>query len=129
MFIIENVNNLQSPVVLKEVGSELNDKRPKLLKLMDDVMDGKVNNIYVTYKDRLTRFGFNYLERICNHQGVRIIVVKDIDRTKSIEQELAEDLMSMSAKENLDKVVEYLGSHKEISKKRNHGYYLRRRRY
>lgn len=59
MFIIENVNNLQSPVVLKEAGSELNDKRPKLLKLMDDVMDGKVNNIYVTYKDRLTRFGFN----------------------------------------------------------------------
>ena len=117
MFIIENVNNLQSPVVLKEVGSGLNDKRPKLLKLMDDVMDGKVNNIYVTYKDRLTRFGFNYLERICNHHGVRIIVVEDIDRTKSIEQELAEDLMSMSAKEKLDKVVEYLGSHKEISKK------------
>ena len=117
MFLIENVNNLQSPVVLKEVGSGLNDKRPKLLKLMDDVMDGKVNNIYVTYKDRLTRFGFNYLERICNHHGVRIIVVKDIARTKSIEQELAEDLISMSAKEKLDKIVEYLGSHKEISKK------------
>lgn len=97
MFLIENVNNLQSPVILKEVGSGLNDKRPKLLKLMDDVMDGKVNNIYVTYKDRLTRFGFNYLERICNHHGVRIIVVKDIDKTKSIEQELAEDLMSLIA--------------------------------
>ena len=27
------------------------------------------------------------------------------------------DLISMSAKEKLDKVVEYLGSHKEISKK------------
>ena len=48
-------------------------------------------------KYRLTRFGFNYLERICNHHGVRIIVVKDIDKTKSIEQELAEDLMSLIA--------------------------------
>ena len=31
------------------------------------------------------------------HYGVRIIVVKDIERSKSIEQELAEDLMSLIA--------------------------------
>lgn len=97
MFLVEHIDSLYKPIILKEIGSGLNDKRPKLLKLMDDVMNGKVNNIYVTYKDRLTRFGFNYLERICNHHGVRIIVVKDIEKTKIIEQELAEDLMSLIA--------------------------------
>ena len=60
-------------------------------------MDGKVNNIYVTYKDRLTRFGYHYLETICGHYGVRIIVVKDMEQRKSIEQELAEDLMNLIA--------------------------------
>ena len=97
LFLIEQVSDLQKPVILKEVGSGLNDKRPKLMKLMEDVMDGKVNNVYVTYKDRLTRFGYHYLEKIFHHYGVRIVVVKDMERIKSIEQELAEDLMSLIA--------------------------------
>ena len=97
LFLIEQVSDLQKPVILKEVGSGLNDKRPKLMKLMEDVMEGKVNNVYVTYKDRLTRFGYHYLEKIFHHYGVRIVVVKDMERIKSIEQELAEDLMSLIA--------------------------------
>ena len=64
---------------------------------MEDVMNGKVNHVYVTYKDRLTRFGYHYLEKVFAHYGVRIIVVKDIEKAKSIEQELAEDLMSLIA--------------------------------
>ena len=96
-FLIEHCSELQKPIVVKEVGSGLNDKRPKLEKLMEHVMDGKVNNIYITYKDRLTRFGYHYLENVCGHYGVRIIVVKDLERSKSIEQELAEDLMSLIA--------------------------------
>ena len=91
------VSDLQKPIILKEVGSGLNDKRPKLLRLLEDVMNGKVNNIYITYKDRLTRFGYSYLEKICEHYGVRIIIVKDLEKTKSIEQELAEDLMNLIA--------------------------------
>lgn len=97
LFLIENVGNLQHPVILKEVGSGLNDKRPKLLKLIEDVINGNVNNVYITYKDRLTRFGYNYLEKIFAIFGVQIIVVKDLEREKSIEQELAEDLMSLIA--------------------------------
>ena len=53
------------------------------------------SNVYITYKDRLTRFGYHYLEKVFYHYGVNIIVVKDIDIEKSIEQELAEDLMSL----------------------------------
>ena len=97
LFLIESIANLQKPIILKEVGSGLNDKRPKLLKLIEDVMNEKVNNVYITYKDRLTRFGYHYLEKVFHHYGVNIIVVKDRDREKSIEQELAEDLMSLIA--------------------------------
>ena len=97
LFLIEQVSDLQKPIILKEVGSGLNDQRPKLMKLMEDVMDGKVNKVYVTYKDRLTRFGYHYLEKVFYHYGVRIIVVKDMERIKSIEQELAEDFMSLIA--------------------------------
>ena len=56
---------LQNPLVLKEVGSGLNDKRKELQKLIRMVLQGEVNRVFVTYRDRLTRFGYHYLETIC----------------------------------------------------------------
>src|SRR5262249_7856342 len=44
--------------VVKEVGSGVNDARPKLLALLEDQGIGL---IVVEHKDRLTRFGFRYL--------------------------------------------------------------------
>ena len=95
LFLIENVNDLQNPVVLKEVGSGLNDKRTQLNNLIKMVMEEKVNRVYVTYKDRLTRFGFNYLQTIFKHKGVDIVTFKDMDTEKSVHDELVEDIMSL----------------------------------
>lgn len=97
LFLIENVNGLNNPLVLKEVGSGLNDKRPKLQKLIQMVLNDEVSNVYVTYKDRLTRFGFQYLETVFSAKGVSIIVVKDKKETKSVEEELVEDMMNLIA--------------------------------
>ena len=97
LFIVENVKDLKNPVILKEVGSGLNDKRKQIQVLIKMIMNDEVNKIYVTYKDRLTRFGFNYLKTICNAKGVDIVVVQDISKEKSVQEELAEDIMSLLA--------------------------------
>ena len=97
IYIIENVKDLKNPIILKEVGSGLNDKRKQIQVLIKMIMNDEVNKIYVTYKDRLTRFGFNYLKTICNAKGVEIIVVQDISKEKSVQEELAEDIMSLLA--------------------------------
>lgn len=97
LFIVENVKELKNPLILKEIGSGLNDNRPKLLKLLNLVMDNKVNKIYITYRDRLTRFGFNYLETICNKFNVEIKVIKDNTQETTVEQELAKDIMALMA--------------------------------
>src|SRR5262249_21732588 len=47
--------------VVKEVGSGINDRRPKLLSLLEDQ---SINLIVVEQKDRLTRFGFRYLDTL-----------------------------------------------------------------
>ena len=57
-------DDLHNPLILKEVGSGLNDNRKQLQKLLEMVCQGKVRNVYVTFKDRLTRFGFRYLETV-----------------------------------------------------------------
>ena len=97
LYIIENVKDLKNPIILKEVGSGLNDKRKQIQVLIKMIMNDEVNKIYVTCKDRLTRFGFNYLKTICNAKGVEIIVVQDISKEKSVQEELAEDIMSLLA--------------------------------
>ena len=51
---------------VKEIGSGINDPRPKLLNLLTD---DSVSRIVVEPQDRLTRFGFNSLDRWLRRQG------------------------------------------------------------
>ena len=97
MFLVENVHDLHNPIIMKEVGSGLNDRRRKLQELMVMVLDHKVSRVFVTYRDRLTRFGFHYLETIFDHEGVRIIVIRDAVHERSVQEELVEDMMALIA--------------------------------
>jgi putative resolvase len=58
--------------VMKEVASGVNDSRPKLLMLLKDA---SITRIVVEHRDRLTRFGFHYLETLLQAQGRTIEVV------------------------------------------------------
>ena len=82
-------------MILKEVGSGLNDNRKCLQKLLSLVCRNEVRNVYVTYKDRLTRFGYHYLETMFSAHGVKIIVVKDLSSGRSVQEELVDDMMSL----------------------------------
>jgi putative resolvase len=62
--------------VVKEVGSGVNDARPKLLALL---ADQGIGLIVVEHRDRLTRFGFRYLDTLLKGQGRAIEVVKQAE--------------------------------------------------
>ncbi len=96
LYILENVKDLVNVEVIKEHGSGLNSRRKGLSKLLDNVIEDKVNRIFITYKERLTRFGYEYIERICDEHGVEIIILHK-DEEKSNEEELVEDMMSLLA--------------------------------
>lgn len=96
-FLVQSVKDLKNPTIFAEVGSGLNDKREKLHQLLDMVLKDKVDRIFVTSRDRLTRFGFHYLEQVCSCHNVKIIVVKDISKEESIQEELTEDMMALTA--------------------------------
>lgn len=90
--IDQNVHNL---IVKTDVASGLNDNRKSLLSLIDMVQKEEVSRIFVLYKDRLTRFGYNYLKKICDFHGVSIIVVSDEIDNKSQSEELVEDIIAI----------------------------------
>lgn len=81
--------------IYKDVGSGLNDNRKELLRLINDIQQDKINRLFITYKDRLTRFGFNYLNEICKCHNTTIISISDEVIEKSVQEELAEDLCAI----------------------------------
>lgn len=81
-----NTNGWIVDSVVEECASGLNDERPKLLKIL---RDPSVGRIVVEHKDRLTRFGFGYIEALF---GGEIVVV---NKTTEREPELVEDLVSI----------------------------------
>ena len=68
-----------------DVGSGRNENRRRLGSLLDDLQDADYGRVLVTYEDRLTRFGFEYLERYFDCEGVTITVIED--RTDNTVQE------------------------------------------
>jgi predicted site-specific integrase-resolvase len=75
--------------VVKEVGSGVNDSRPKFLSLLSDQ---SITLIVVEHKDRGTRFGFRYLETLLKGQGREIEVVNQADNGT---EDLLADLVSI----------------------------------
>lgn len=83
--------------IIKEVGSGVNDNRKKLQKLLSSEKD--FSKIIVEHKDRLTRFGFNYIETLLKINGRQIEVVNcNEDEKHDIVQDLISIIYSFSAK-------------------------------
>jgi putative resolvase len=72
--------------VVKEVASGVNDERPKLLKLLSEEDYG---TLVVEHKDRLTRFGFNYIKELCNKY------IEVVNEAEGDEQDIIQDFVSI----------------------------------
>lgn len=78
---------------IEEIGGGLNFKRPKFLKIVDQIVAGKVVTLVIAHKDRLTRFGFDLLAHLCEQNDCELIVMNT--ETLSPEREMVEDLMTI----------------------------------
>ncbi|NET64111.1 MAG: IS607 family transposase [Moorea sp. SIO1G6] len=76
-----------------EYGSGLNFKRRKFIQLMEKVAGSQIKTIVVAHKDRLCRFGFDFVEWFCSLHKCQIIVLNHT--YKSPQQELMDDFMSI----------------------------------
>lgn len=84
----------KQPLIFTDVASGLNTKRRGLKKLCQAIEEGTIDRVIVTYPDRLTRFGFKYLEQYFQSHGTEITVINDT-RAQSMEEELVKDLIAI----------------------------------
>ena len=78
-----------------EIGSGLNGRRKKLIKLLSDA---SVGTILVEHRDRLARFGVEYLEAALMSQGRSIIVSDETEEMSDIWQDFIDVVTSMCAR-------------------------------
>jgi len=110
-----NRNNFKINKSVKEIGSGMNDQRPKLIKLLQDK---SWDILLIEHKDRLTRFGFNYIQTLLELQDRKIIVVNNQDSDKnSLMEDLVSIIYSFSArmyglrkKRNKEDIIKFIES-------------------
>ena len=88
------ISNGSNPKVFSDIGSGMNEKRPGLISLMNEITQNKISKVVISHKDRLTRFGFGYLETIFKMYNTEIEII-NLEDDKSFQEELTEDLISI----------------------------------
>src|SRR6266704_176174 len=78
-----------------EIASGLNDKRPKLEKLLANT---SIGTIVVENRDRLTRFGSHYIETLLEAQGRHIEMIFQSDTGDELGDDFVSVITSMAAR-------------------------------
>jgi len=89
-------NGLQINGIYTDIASGVSfEKRSDFFKLLDEVIAGKVNKIVITYKDRLSRIGFDLFVYLFRKYGCEIIVISEVGSEKLDSQEIFEEIVSL----------------------------------
>ena len=113
---------------LEDIGSGMSSDRKGFENLCMMIFHGDIDTVVIENKDRLTRFGFDMLEKFFKYFGTHIIVLNDEVENKTYEQELTDDLISVinyftmkshSHRRKLNKLIKELESDEKESKHGN----------
>ncbi|WP_201384353.1 IS607 family transposase [Ktedonobacter sp. SOSP1-85] len=81
--------------IVQEIASGMNDSRPKLLKLLTDPQIGK---IIIEHRDRLTRFGFVYIDQLFQMQGRTVEVMFPTETQPDLVDDFIAVIASMASR-------------------------------
>lgn len=91
-----NANGVKVDKVYKDIASGMNFDRKQFHLMLEDVLNYRISNIYITYKDRFSRISFDMFERLFLEYNCKIIVINKIESTAGDdEKEIFSNIISM----------------------------------
>ena len=87
--------NYSNYEIISDIGSGLNFKRKGLEKIIDMAIKGDIEEVVITYKDRLARFGYELIEMILNKYSKAKITIINQDKYQTADEELVKDIISI----------------------------------
>lgn len=92
--MIKYLETLNKPYeIITDIGSGINYKKKGLRDLLKRINNKEVDKIFVLYKDRLLRFGFELIEYMANLNDCEIEILDSTEKTQ--QEELVEDLIQI----------------------------------
>ena len=89
-------NGYKINAVYKDIASGINyDNRNEFFKLLDEVCDNKIEKIIISYKDRLSRIGFDFFVKLFEKYGTKIEVVSEVGSLKLDSEEIFEEIVHL----------------------------------
>lgn len=99
---LESLNNfcmnsgIQVDGVFQDVASGISfENRKQFFELLDDVLEYKVEKVVITYKDRLSRVGFDLFYHLFRKFGTEIVVASQLGSEKLDSEEIFEEIVSL----------------------------------
>src|SRR5699024_1422291 len=80
--------------VISDLGSGMNYHKKGLKRLLDDILDNKIDRLVLTHKDRLLRFGAELVFALCEARQVEVVIINQ-GEDLSFEEELAQDVLEI----------------------------------
>ena len=81
--------------IITDIGSSVNFRRKGLNELLRLISYELVDKIIVASKDRLTRIGFDLIQRLCELHNVELIVISQIDNHDDVTNDIIEELVHL----------------------------------
>ena len=90
----ERLSQYGCQLVIKDLGSGLNCKKPGLKRLLRLLLLRRVSTLVLTHDDRLLRFGTELIYFIAHYMGTRVVILDEPEQ-ESFETELVKDVITL----------------------------------
>ena len=81
--------------IIKDIGSGINMDRKGLKEILELAIEGRIGEVVVAYKDRLTRFGYEMIEWIIERYSGGKIKVLNKKEEETPEEEITKDILQI----------------------------------
>ena len=82
--------------IYSDIASGINfEKRKDFFEMLDEVLEGHVERVVVTYKDRLSRVGFGLFHHLFQKYNCEIVVMSEVGSVKLDTQEVFEEIVNL----------------------------------
>lgn len=89
-------NGFQINGIYSDIASGISyESRDEFFKLLDEILNGRVERIIITYKDRLSRIGFELFSKLFQKFGTKIVVISEVGSEKLDSEEVFEEIVSL----------------------------------
>lgn len=90
------MNGFQIGAVYQDVASGISfEKRKEFFEMLDSIISGQIATVLITYKDRLSRVGFELFSHLFTKFGCEIVVTSEVGSAKLDSAEIFEEIVSL----------------------------------